>query len=401
MTTKKAIIIGGGFAGIQTALKLSGVKNLEVTLISDHDHFQYYPALHTFLSISGTAEYVTVPLQEIFTGTQVKLIQGKVVTSDLSEKEITLESGEKMRGDYLVFATGSESTFFGIPGLSENAFPFQNISDAQKLRKHIEESFQKNCVEIAGNDQKTECVIGLHFVVVGAGPNGVDLAGELADFTKKLCKTNNVSESLITIHLIEGAPVILPMMSEKVQKLAMNRLRKLGVSVLTNRQLLKQDELGIELSDMTLGAKTVIWTAGATGNSLVTKIPGVELQKKNRITLDAYLQVQGFENVFAIGDIGDTKYAGLAQTAIHNGTYVAKKILADLEGKNSPEYIPSSVVYNIGVGHGWSIMQIGNIVISGKIASWMRNLINMRYFFSILPAKKVFQLFFSTKKPLV
>lgn len=403
MKTKNVVIIGGGFAGIQTALdldKYSKSSEVSITLVSNREDFEYYPALHTFLSVSGTADYVSVPLKEIFKKTRVELIIDTVVDCNLDEKKITLATGGEKLGDYLVFATGSESTFFGISGLSEMAFPFQNIADAKKLKIHIEQSFNKNCISISEAGEKTECVIGLNFVVIGGGPNGVDLAGELASYTKKLCTMNSVSESLITIHLVEGAPTVLPMMLKKVQIIAEKRLRRLGVNILCNRQLLKQDEFGVELSDMKLGAKTVIWTAGTTGNNLTTKIPGVILQKKNRITLDEYLQIQDFKNCFAIGDIGDTQYSGLAQTAIHNGSYVAKKITADMYGKEIKPYKPKTIAYNIGIGHGWSVMQVGKFVVAGKVASLVRTLINMKYFFSILPFTTVIKLFVSKKKPL-
>jgi NADH dehydrogenase FAD-containing subunit len=162
--------------------------------------------------------------------------------------------------------------------------------------------------------------------------------------------------------------------------------------VLCNRQLMKQGSWTINLADMTLGAKTLIWTAGTTGNELVTKIPNIVLQKKNRITLNDHLEIEQYPDCFVVGDIADTKFSGLAQTAIHDGAYIASVIEARLDNKAMPAYQPKPVAYNIGIGHGWSITQVGSIVISGKISSILRKIIDLKYFVSILPLSKVIKL---------
>ncbi len=390
-TKNTVVIIGGGFSGIQTALQLSrknSSKNLEIILVSDRDHFEYYPALHGYLSIKGPVPYHRIPLTDIFSQRNVTLVIQKVTACDLDKKIITLASGEILAADSIVLALGSESTFFGIEGLSAMAFPFQNVSHAQKLRDHVQTLFAKHCA----NDDIPDCVVGLHFVVVGAGPNGVDLAGELATYTKYLCRQHNLAESLVTIDLIEGASGVLPMMPKEVQDIATRRLRELGVNVLCNRQLMKQGSWTVALADMTLGAKTLIWTAGTTGNELVTKIPNIVLQKKNRITVNQNLEIDQYPNCFVAGDIASTQFSGLAQTAIHDGNYIAQVIVDRLQGKPTKPYQPQPVAYNIGVGHGWSITKVGNFVISGRLSSMLRKIIDLKYFLSILPFSKVWLL---------
>lgn len=389
---KKVSIIGGGFSGIQAALDLAKktiASELEITLISDRADFQYYPALHSYLSVKGPLSYLQVPLSDIFENKRVTLVIDKVTACDLKTKTITLESGKTLVSDYVVLALGSQSAFFNIEGLDAMAFPFQNIDDAKKLREHIETLFSKHCL---AEKPTADCVVGLHFVVVGAGPNGVDLAGELSSLARHLCNMHAKPESLVTVDIIEGASGVLPMMPQKVQKIATKRLRKLGVNVLCNRQLMKQGSWTVNLADMTLGAKTLIWTAGTTGNELVTKIPNIVLQKKNRITLNDHLEIEQYPDCFVVGDIADTKFSGLAQTAIHDGAYIASAIEARLDNKAIPAYQPKPVAYNIGIGHGWSITQVGSIVISGKISSILRKIIDLKYFVSILPLSKVIKL---------
>lgn len=389
---QKVSIIGGGFSGIQTALELARktkATDLEITLISDRDHFEYYPALHTYLSVKGPVPYLSVLLSDIFNKSRVSVVVDKVVSCDLSTKTITTESGHIITSDYVVLALGSQPVFFNIQGLDTMAFPYQDIDQAIKLRSHIDVLFDKHC---SPEKITAECVVGLHFVVVGAGPNGVDLAGELATLTKDLCRKKNVPESAVTIDIIEGASGVLPMMPKKVQDIATKRLRKLGVNVLCNRQLQKQGNWTVTLADMTLGAKTLIWTAGTTGNELVTKIPNIVLQKKNRITVNGNLEIDQYADCFVAGDIADTQFSGLAQTAIHNGNYIAQVISNRLQGKETAAYVPKPVAYNIGVGHGWSITKVGNTVISGKLSSILRKIIDLKYFVSILPFSKVWLL---------
>ncbi len=385
------IIVGGGFAGIQTALQLSKRSKklgIEIILISDRSSFEYYPALHGYLSIKGPVSYHRIPLEDIFSNHKVQLVIEKVIGCDTSTKTITLASGETMQADYLIMAVGSESNFFGIQGLADMSFPFQNTTHAERLRTHIQTLFAKHC----DNGDVADCVVGLHFVVVGAGPNGVDLAGELAVYAKHLCKEHKLDESLVTVDIIEGAGRILPMMPEKVQQLATKRLRQLGVNILCNRQLLKQGSWTVALADMTLGAKTLIWTAGTVSNELVNQTSNIILQKKSRVQVNEYLEAKDQENCFFIGDIADTEYSGLAQTAIHNGNYVAYVITQKILGKSYQSYQPKPVAYNIGVGHGWSITAVGGIVIAGKLSSWLRKIIDLKYFISILPLSKVIRL---------
>lgn len=396
---KKITIIGAGFGGIKTALDLakkSRQNDLEITIISDRDHFEYYPALHSYLAVHGPLPFVSTPLSEIFKGKAVSLIIDKVTACDFDKKEITLESGTVLQSDYIVVAVGSESTFFNIEGLPTMSFPFQNISDAVRLRTHIETLFEKHAV----GDDVADRVVGLHFIVVGAGPNGVDLAGELSDFTKDLCKKYNLNDSLVAIDLIEGATGVLPMMPKPVQEIVANRLRRLGVNILCNRQLIKQESWTVALADMTLGAKTLIWTAGTITDELVTKIPNITLQKKNRVTLNEYLEAQNHPDCFIIGDAGDTKFSGLAQTALYDGGYVARAIVAKIKNKPLSAYIPKPVAYNIGAGQHWSITSIGSVVLSGRISSWIRRLIDLKYFVTILPLWDVIKLGLKIKKPI-
>lgn len=383
---QRVIIAGGGFAGIRAALDLAQKSSFQVTLISKGANFEYYPGLHKVVSISKRPT-VEVPLATIFKGTNVALVTDTITAIDPDKKTVTTNTAS-YAGDILIIAIGSQTEYFNISGLEEMAYGFKSVGEACKLRTHIEELFAKHV-----STDKAETVVGLHMVIVGAGPNGVDLAGELAALGRELSQKYKINKSLLTIDLVEGSPRVLPMMSEKVSARVEQRLRLLGVNVLCNRDLRKQDSWTVMLADMTIGAKTLIWTAGITTNELVKNIPGIELGKKNRIVVDEYLQVKGHENIFVVGDAADTQYSGLAQTALHDAEYVAQVIGNKKRNKIIAPYVPQSVAYNIGVGHRWSVMVIGKFVMYGFLPYIMRTLIDIKFFLSILPVGAVWRLY--------
>ncbi len=391
---QKVIIVGGGFGGIRTALDLAKKSGFEIILISKSPDFEYYPGLHKLIGLHKLVT-VKVPLETIFKDKTVSVIIDTVTTIDLIEKKVTTNNNS-YTGDFLVLALGSQTEYFGIAGLPEMAYGFKSIHEAVVLRNHVENLFASHT-----KTEKTETVMGLHMVIVGAGPNGVDLAGELAGFTKYLSKKYNIPESFITIDLIEAGPRVLGMMSESVSHQVEARLRILGVNILCNRDLKKEGSWTITLADMTLGAKTLIWTAGIISNELVTKIQGLKLGRRNRVAVDEYLQakndIQVFNNVFCIGDIADTQYSGLAQTALSDASYVARIISNECLGKKSETYSAKPAAYNIGVGPKWSVLVMGSFELFGFIPFLVRTLIDIKFFLSILSIREVWKLYVARK----
>lgn len=390
MSQQKVVIIGGGFGGVRTALDLARNSNVLITLISNSPNFEYYPGLHKLLGISDHA-VATVPLETIFKDQGVTLVIDTVMAIEPKLKTVTTSKGT-IAGDYLVLGFGSQTEYFNIEGLQEMAFGFKSVAEAIALRSHVESMFEKH-----GKAEKAESVVGLHMVIVGGGPNGVDLAGELAVLGKSLARKYGVVESLITIDLIEGGARVLGMLPESASHRVERRLRDLGVTLLLNRELQKQGSWTVTLKDMTLGAKTLIWTAGVRANDLVKNIVGAELGKRNRLVVDEYLQIKDFPNVFAIGDIADTQFSGLAQTALYDGSYVAAVITKKIQGKKFASYVPKPGAFNIGVGPRWSVMQIRSFVMYGLLPYIMRTLIDIRFFLSILPVAEVWRLYFGKK----
>ncbi len=195
LTENKIVILGGGFGGIQAALTLSrkNIPKLKIVLISDKHHFEYTPALYRVVTGKSPLE-VCIPLSEIFSakggyasgGKNVEIVIDTVLKINLKENKIEGESGSHYDYDYLVLALGAETAFFGIPGLPEHSFGFKSINQALILKDHLHSLFEeyKKSGKIKGGDE-------LHIDIVGAGPSGIELAGELNQYSKVLAKNHN------------------------------------------------------------------------------------------------------------------------------------------------------------------------------------------------------------------
>lgn len=393
------VIIGGGFAGIKTAIDMRSKKrsgkipsDTRIILISDKEYFEYYPSMYRVAT--GSSPLVAcVPLRDIFPSDEIEIIQDKIVSLNLTERTATGQQGTVYQADSLVLALGSQNNYFNIPQLDEISFNFRSVHQAVHLKNRIDDLFKKHA-----HAEIDEQLLALHFIVVGGGASGVELAGELSVYAQCVAKKYKIAQSLVTIDLVESGPRVLGMFSETVSKKVEARLRKLGVHVLPNRSLVRGDSWTVFLNDMTLGAKTIIWTAGVKTNDLVQNLPDVEYSKKKRLVVNQYLELPKYPNVYALGDIADTPYAGLAQTALVDGSFVTDVICKRIAGKTPRWYHPKQPFHDVPVGPGWGVFVAFGIPLFGRAAWWMRHVIDIRFFVSILPIKYVVGMFRAARK---
>lgn len=391
---KKVLIIGGGFGGISAALELEKItKEVKITLVSDRNHFEFHPALYRVVTGETPLE-VCVPLSHIFEGKKIEVLQDKIVSVDLASNEVLGESGSHYTFDYLILALGAETAYFNIPGLKEYSFGFKSITEALKLKRHLHAVFEK-CLDKNTKDEEKVCL--LHFVVVGAGASGVELAGELALYTEKLAREHKIPKSLITIDLIEGAASPMPALPEKISEKISGRLHKLGVNLFMNRPMEKEEIESIMARGISLKTDTVIWTAGIEPNALYKKISGLAYDKRGRVLVDEYLQAKNFKKIFVIGDGASTLYSGMASTAIHDGKTVALNIKNSILGRAMKKYIPVKPFFSIPIGPGWAATGLGKINIYGYFGWLLRRAADLRYFLSILSISKAYLAFSRNK----
>lgn len=386
---KRIVIVGGGFGGVRAALTLSRQKPVatRIILISRDFHFEYYPVLYK-VAVGHSPFEVCIPLPEIFAGTNVEIIEDTISEVDLQQRKLTGKSGSHYGYDYLVLALGSETAYFNIPGLRESALAFKSIHDALRIKNHIHEIFFK--CDRADPAEKT-CVHNI--VVVGGGATGVELAGDLAVYARKLAQEHGLEPLIVTVNLIEAAPRLMSMLPPDISAVIKKRLHALGVNVFVNRMVVKGDIDGIFMKDMQMDARTVVWTAGVQPNQLYAAIDGLKRDKRGRIEVDKYLQARGFRDVFVIGDGAATPYAGMAQTANYDGEFVAHNISRRLERGTMRVYKPKKPIVVIPLGLGWGVANFRGIRVYGRLAWWLRQFADFRYLWSILPWRKALAAF--------
>lgn len=385
---KRVIIVGGGFGGIRTALDLARLRprDLEVVLVSDRAHFEYYPALYRVV-VGGSAAETAIPLGTIFRGTKVKLVLERIASVDLTKHTLRGEAGFEAAYDYLVLALGSESAYFNIPGLAEHSYTFKSSYDALALKHHIE------------NNLVTSGTNATNLVLVGGGPAGVELAGELAAFTRRLAAKHGLEASRVSINLFEAAPRLLPMMSPRVSERVRARLQLLGVNIFVNRAVMREEETGVLLKDMEMATRTVIWTAGVKPNALYNQISGLSFDKRGRVIVNEYCQPPGFPSVFVIGDGAAVEFGGLAQTALQAGAHVAKLIANNLHLVTP--FRPHEPAYSMPVGAGWAATVWHHHEFYGRLGWWLRRAADLRFFLSFLPLGKALRVFLAGNRRLV
>jgi len=390
ISTPRVVIVGGGFAGVACAQKLlRSDTSLHVTLISSKEFLTYYPALYHVVT-GLNPEYAQIYYDDIFekhlhSDSPFQFIHDTVTACDNQGREVITQSGDSYQYDYLVMATGSEAHYFNIEGVEERCFTFQSSHAAVHLKERIVNMARNHLVS-----SKEEMLKALHFVIVGAGASGVELAGDLASFARSLVSAHGIPESMVTIDLVERNERVLSRLPEKVSEKAEMRLRKLGVNLFLNRSMVKSESWKVFLSDMTLGAKTLIWTAGSRPHASTQNMNGFNYTKRGKIEVDEHFRAKNVEEVFVAGDLAAVGDSGLAQSAIRHGKHIAQVIEGSVSGKVLPdEYEVRELPVNIPIGVGWGIMAYKETVVTGWLAWILRFLIDARYFWSLVPFNDV------------
>lgn len=391
MENKKIIlIIGGGFGGVAAALdlekKCGGMA--KIVLVSDKPHFEYQPALYRVVTGESPLQ-VCIQLADIFGKKKIECDRDTIISVDIKKREAAGASGSRYKFDYLILALGSETAYYGVPGIEKFSYGFKSIAEALKLKTHLHKLFSL-CKRAKSEAEKARL---LQFVVVGAGATGVELSGELLQYAKKLAKEHKVNPKNIAIDLVDSAPRILPAFSEKISQKISRRLESLGVKIFTNKKIEKENIVGLKTDGKIFETKTVVWTAGVKPNILYGKISGFQFDKKGRVLVDKFGASLGAKNIFIAGDGASTPYSGMAQTAILDGRLAAGNIARLLRGKKMRPARPKKPYYAIPVGPGWSLAIAGPFTFFGRIGWWLRRAADLRFFLSILPLGKALDAF--------
>lgn len=368
----KVLIIGGGFGGVRAALNLAGKKGFEVRLMSDKSYFEYHAALYRSATGRSPLE-VAIPLQAFFKSAgNVEVIEDSLKSVDAKQHVALGVSDSRYPYDALILALGNITQYFGIPGLKEYSFGVKTIQEALELKRHLHEDLVNN-----SPNQR-------HYVVVGAGATGIELAAEMTAYLKKVRKRHGLS-GRFTMDLIEAAGKVMPNLPEDFTNHIQVKLQKSGVKLHLNSPVKAETLEGIELPSGHIKTQTVVWTAGVANNPFF-KRADFKLSKRGRVEVDQYLQAA--PDVYVIGDSAETMYSGMAQTALHDANFVTTHLMRAAKQLAPKSYEPQKPIYAIPVGPHWSAVLWGKVRIYGFAGWTLRRLADLRLYLRFLPFVK-------------
>ena len=339
---KRLIIVGGGFAGLKLATKLSG-SNYQVVLIDRNNFHQFQPLLYQVATSGLEPSTISFPLRKIFQRSKNVIIRIAEVTAiDREKKEILTNLGS-ISYDYLVIAVGADTNFFGMNHIREKAIPMKSVAEALSLRNTLLQN-----LEDALNMQSADDLEGLmNIVVVGGGPTGVEISGTLAEMKRSVLPKDypELNFSNMQIFLLEAGSKLLNGMTEQSSAKAMQYLEKLGVKIWLNSQVSDFDGKIVTIHNgKEIRTNTLVWAAGVTGNR-IEGLPEEAIKRGNRIKVDRFNRIEGCEEIFALGDIAFMQedaypngHPQMAQPAIQQALLLSRNIKRIEKGENPKPY---------------------------------------------------------------
>jgi NADH dehydrogenase len=375
MTNKKPriVIVGGGFAGLFTALDLAGTG--EVTLISDEDHFLFTPMLYEYFSGEVEQWHIAPNYKELL-DEEVKIVRDEVASVDLEARSVTLKNkGKNLFYDVLVIAVGGITNYAGVPGAPEFSIPFRKIAHADELRLRMVDALDHVPPDLPPQDTQR----ALTFAVVGAGASGMELSTKMADLLRDAFKRRALrGEPRVLV--VEMGDKILPGMGSEIREHVEDALRDSHVEVHTLTRVVKVTEksLTFEHNGIQTNIETaaVVWAGGVRMNPLVETL-AVEKTSRGLILVDPTLQVPSHPNVFAIGDIAffedaTPTLAGTAQLALQEAGLLAQNIKAFLSGRELETKHFEELGEAVSLGTERAAVLIGGKAFAGPLARQAR-----------------------------
>jgi NADH dehydrogenase len=371
----RVVIVGAGFGGLNAARSLAR-DNVQITIVDRKNHHTFQPLLYQVATAALSPGEIAEPIRSVFrSNSNVISLLEEVQGFDLDRRLV--HTGEQdIPYDYLVVAAGATHAYFGHDEWKLFAPGLKTIEDALEIRRRVLLTF-----ELA----ERQAVMGvsdepLNFVVVGAGPTGVELAGTLAEITRHVLvhEFRNIDPSRARIILVEGGPRVLPAYPDDLSRSAEEQLRRLGVEVRTSTMVTSIEAGAVRIGETRIVAPVILWAAGVAASAL-GKALGVPVDRAGRVLVNADLSIPGHPEVFVVGDLAALKdengkmLPGVAPVAIQEGKFVAKTIRRDLARKPRVNFHYWDKGSLATIGRAAAIAQFGKIHISGFIAwlSWL------------------------------
>ncbi|MBL4707990.1 MAG: NAD(P)/FAD-dependent oxidoreductase [Flavobacteriales bacterium] len=375
-TKKRVLIIGAGFGGIQLAKELKN-SPFQVVLIDKNNFHCFQPLMYQVATSRLDAESVIHPIRNIFRK-QKNFCFRMAEIQEIVPGENKIRFGKRViTYDYLVVATGAKTNFRKNEGLIVSAMPMKSINEALELRSLILQNFENAL--LINNERKRQGL--LNFVIAGAGPTGVELAGAIGELKQKVLPKDypSIDFTKMNIYLVQSRERVLPALSEKSSKAVKTYLERLGVTIVFNTRVLDFFGDYVTTSKDDIIARTLIWTAGVEGAPL----PGLNKDCSapgNRIATNEYNKVVGYQNIFAIGDVAaiineetPRGHPMVAPVAMQQAQLLAKNLVAINKGLTTKAFRYKNKGSMATVGKNKAVVEIGKIHLKGTFAwvVWM------------------------------
>lgn len=388
---KRVVIVGGGFAGLYTALgvdrRLGYHKDLEIVVLDKRNYFLFPPLLPSVATGAIETRQVTYPFRRIFEATNIvfrketvthidvdrKVIRGRADVDDDPQTGQAKAIHTETPYDILVLSPGSETQTFGTKGVQEHAFFMRELGDAMAVRNHVIDCFERAARQDDGARRREL----LRFVIVGAGPTGVELASEMRDLVAHVLfnRYPEIAPSDVEILIVQSGPQILPGWNAKLVAAAQKQLEMLRIRVLTNRRVVQVDPFFVLLDGQErIDARTCIWCAGVKPAGLLGQT-GLVRERSGRVPIEPDLRARGQEAVFVLGDAahcldGDKPLPPLGQVAFQQGSAAANNIVALLRGAPTKPFRYFNFGSLVSVGERFAAIDLFGVRMKGFLA-WL------------------------------
>jgi len=376
--TKQVVVLGGGFAGLHLVRRLERRLHrgeASVTLVDRQNYHLFTPLLYQVSTGELPPHAVAYPLRDVTAPAGYHFLQSEVLAIDVARRRIGTADGE-LPYDHLVVALGSVTNDYGIPGVKENALPVKWLSDAETLKRHVLDIFESAATETDIARRRE----ALTFIIVGAGPVGVELASslrELMDHTMRQIYPSTDFSADVAVHLIDGSDRVLPAMDPRLSAIAMKRLEQQRIRVLLNTLVSEIGSGVVRTKDgAQLRARTIVWSGGVKANPLVAAID-LPKSKDGRIVVDDRFRADGRDDVLVIGDAAYFERDGkglpqLAQVAVLEAPAAARNLAALVRGEPTQPFVYRRKGDLVALGRtqaGAEFARLGGFVLGG-LPAW-------------------------------
>lgn len=369
----RVVIIGAGFGGLAAAKALADAP-VAVTIIDRRNHHLFQPLLYQVATAGLNPSDIAQPVRRILAKqANCQPILADVTDTNTTDRIVSTSAGP-VAYDYLIVATGATHAYFGNDHWADHAPGLKSVEDALDIRRRILLAFEK--ADVAPSEEERERL--MTFVVVGAGPTGVEMAGAIREIATETLRRDfrRIDTTTSRVVLVEAGPAVLPPFPEKLQRSANRQLAHLGVEVKTSTRVTDITEDGVTTDDGYIGAATTIWAAGVSASPLGAQV-AAETDRSGRAVVATDLSLADHPEVFVIGDVAavtdgeGTKVPGVAPAAEQGGEHAAACIKADLTGADRPTFVYKDKGSMATIGRSKAVADLGPRLQFGGRAAWL------------------------------